>query len=135
MPSEVADPAQVVTEHHRLLHRRSPVENGKVLFSGCAQRHRCRQRGRHRAAPARGPERIADARNEAQLERVRQVPRIGESAATTRMREKLERRLAKTVLEILPAQPVAVGAQQDVPPRASDQGDLVDRVAQLSGAA
>ena len=129
LSSEASDSSQVVTEHHHLLHRRSPVENGKVLFSGCAQRDRGRQRSHHRATSAGRPERIADARDEAQLQRVGQVPPIDERAAATRVRKQLERRLAETVLEVLPAQLTAVGAQQHLALVAGHKRDLLNRVA------
>ena len=63
------------------------------------------------------------------------MPAIRERPTAAYVGQQLERRLAVAVLEILPPQLVAVGAQQDVPPLANDQGDLVDRVAQLSRAA
>ena len=125
---QAAHAAQIVAQHHRLLHRRATVAESLALVLGSAQRDGRRKRGCNRAAPGSRAPRVADTRDEAQLQRVAQVPAIGESPAATRMCQQLKRRLAVTVLEVLPPKLMAMRAQEHVPPRAGDECDLVDRV-------
>jgi len=59
------------------------------------------------------------------LDYVCQVVATDESSTSARVRDKLERRLAVSILEILGAQPEAVRAQQQIASGASDKRHLL----------
>ncbi len=104
---------------------RARVDDLHLPLPRTPERERPLQRGGHRAASGDRAAAVEHAREEALLERVGEVLAGGEPPPGARSREQLEHGLAVAVLQVLPAQAVAVSAQQPVVRGARHERDLL----------
>ncbi len=93
------------------------------------------QRGLHRAASRERPAAVVHARDKSLLEHVSEMRAAVKTAATPDVNEQLECGLPIAVLEVLPAQPMAVNAQQELAPCARHKRELLTRIEPPSRAA
>lgn len=126
--SRTPDRTEVVTGEHQRFHRSPRVYDLDADFRVVRERDCLLKRSLHRASAAERPATVANTREEAQLNRVRDVQAVGIRATAVRMREQLERRLAKAILKVLAAQSMAVHSQQQISSRADNGRDLLGRI-------
>jgi len=126
------DAAKIVPCKHDRLDRRSRVD---YLNPGDADVDKpgFLERGLHRTAPADCSPAIAHARQEAQLDGIRDMPAIGKDAVAAGTRDQLENRLAVAVLEILPPQSMAMHTEQQVALGARNDRDLLREIRPAAG--
>ena len=93
-----------------------------------SERHGALDRRRDRAAAGDRPAPVEDPREKTLLEGIGDVQAARERPPAPGEHDQLERRLAVAVLEILPAQTVAVDAQQDIALRGRDQRHRLGRI-------
>ena len=116
----------------RLAHRRCRSAPRSHAVEG----HGRLERRLHRAAPGKRSTAIVDPRDRNAARACSpDAARLENVASATRVRHQLERGLAVAVLEILPAQPVAVRAQQQLALGARHQRHLLGRVEPRRGPA
>ena len=120
--------AQLVAQHRQSLGVRPHVDDLDLCLLEAAERHRM-----PRAPPASGCARTARAgdrgRARGSAARARSPDAAGwRTRSAAGVRDQLERRLAVAVLEILPAQSVAMYPQQQLALGACHQRDLLRRV-------
>ncbi len=107
---------------------RARVDDLHLPLPRAPERERPLQRGGHRAAAGDRAAAVKHTREEALLERVGEVLAGGEPPPGARGGEQLEHGLAVAVLQILPAQAVAVGAQQPVVRGARHEREELDGI-------
>jgi hypothetical protein len=117
---DLQQPLEVHPPRDQLVHFGAHVANLDFELAATAKWERILERGLQGAAPTQRSAAVSDPGEETLLERVSDVGAPGESPAAAHGGEQLERRLAKAFLEVLGAQLVAMGAQQNTPPGASD---------------
>jgi hypothetical protein len=93
-----------------------------------SQRHRCLERGLHRAPSRQRTPPVTDPRDEPLLDDVRQVPTTREDSPLACIRHQLECCLAIAILEVLPAQSMTMRTEQQLALGARDQSDLLSWV-------
>jgi hypothetical protein len=125
---ELGHPLQLESKGDQRVDLRARVDDLHLPLPRASERERPLQRGGHRAATGDRAAAVEHAREEALLERVGEVLAGGEPPPGARGREQLEHGLAVAVLQVLPAQAVAVGAQQPGVRGARHERNLLDGI-------
>jgi len=116
---------QIVAQQDLTLDLRAAVDDRYLMLG--AERDRCLKRRLHGTASGDRSPAVTYARDETKLERVCDVQPARVCASLARVREELERCHAVAVLQILAAQPVAMGPQQNLALGARHDRDVLDR--------
>jgi len=118
---------QIVAQHDLALDLRAAVDDRYLIL--IAERDRSLQRRLHGTASCDRTPAVMYARFETKLERVCDVQSARICASLLRVREQLERRHAVAILQVLAAQPVAMGPQQHLALGARHDRDFLDQIA------
>ncbi len=127
-PCRVREEPQVVSHQHERLRTGARIRNRRLMPIGPFERQRGGQRGLHRAASCQRTPQVTNPRQVAQLERVAEMGRVRERPSAACVRQQLQGGLAVTILQILPAQQMTVGAQQHLALGVRDARDLLERL-------
>src|SRR6202050_1512897 len=116
---------QIVAQQDLTLDLRAAVDDRYLMLG--AERDRCLKRRLHGTASGDRSPAVTYARDETKLERVCDVQPARVCASLARVREELERCHAVAVPQILAAQPVAMGPQQNLALGARHDRDVLAR--------
>ncbi len=125
---ELPDTTHLVTQHDEPLELSANVDDLHTCLTHPAQGNRCLQRRLDGASPGKRATAIADPGLEALLENASEVQTVDKGAFSARVHHELERGLAVAVLEILPAQLVAICTEQQLTPGPRHERHLLGRI-------